>query len=146
LDRRLRVESIARLLVTLPALFLAFGPPLADLNSTHVTNPLWTSHARLHTVWLVCTNSLISLLALALLWHGSSQLQLRNLQLATTLVAAVLGGFFVAVATQPIYHGALTDPNGIPFKIGPLDANLAAFSVCALSLLVAIVLARRPAA
>lgn len=32
--------KLARILVTIPALIVAFVPPVADLNATHVTNPL----------------------------------------------------------------------------------------------------------
>ena len=142
-DRRIR---IARVLVTIPALFLAIAPPLADLNATHVGNPLWSAHARLHTVWLICTNSLISLLALVILWRGAQQPARGAVLLASALVGAVLLGFFVAAATQSMYGGALTDPNGIPFQVGPLDANLAGFSVLAVLLAVAVGAVWKPAA
>ena len=135
--------KIARILVTMPALFLAIGPPLADFNATHATNPLWPGHARLHMVWLVCTNSLIALLALAVLWRAPQQPKSAPILLAAARVGAVLLGFFVAAATQGAYAGTLTDPNGIPFHIGPLDANLAAFSVCAALLAVGVVLGRK---
>ena len=141
-EKRIR---IARILVTIPALFLAIGPPIADFNATHATNPLWPGHARLHMVWLVCTNSLIALLALAALWRTPQQPERGRLLLAATLVGAVLLGFFVAAATESAYAGTLADPNGIPFQVGPLDANLFAFSVCAALLAVAVGLARRRA-
>ena len=135
-DRRIR---IARVLVTIPALFLAIAPPLADLNATHVGNPLWSAHARLHTVW-------VGLLALGILWRGAQQPARGAVLLASALVGAVLLGFFVAAATQSMYGGALTDPNGIPFQVGPLDANLAGFSVLAVLLAVAVGAVWRPAA
>lgn len=121
----------ARILVAIPALMLSIIPPIADFNPSHVTNPLWPAHARLHTVWLVCSNSMISLLALAMLWRHRGDSHAGSIRLAATLLGAVLLGFFVAAASQSAYGGALTDPNGIPFRIGPLDANLAAFSLYA---------------
>jgi len=51
----------------------------------------------------------------------------------------------VASATQRSYGGALADTNGIPFRFGPLDANLAVFLACALLLVVAQLFVRRPA-
>lgn len=130
--------GLARILVTIPAAFLAIGPPIADLNATHVANPLWSAHARLHTVWLLCTNSLIAVLALVLMWRQADRPTRSSVLLASLLVGSVLLGFFVAAATQSAYGGALTDPNGIPFQIGSLDANLVAFSVLFVMLAVAV--------
>ena len=134
MNRRIKY---ARLLITVPAVFLAIVPPLADFNSTHVANPLWPPHARLHTVWLICTNSSIALLALAVLWARSGLPSRKSVLLAAALTGAILLGFFAAAATQSAYGGALTDSNGIPFRIGPLDANLAAFSALAVIVVVA---------
>jgi len=128
--------STARMLVTLPALFLALGPPIADLNATHVANPLWAGHARLHTMWLISTNSLVMIVALRLLWSGPPVR--RTVLLASVLVGAVVLGFFIAAATQSLYGGTLTDPNGIPFRVGPLDANLAGFGFLAVVLTIAV--------
>ena len=83
--------KLARLLVTGPALFLAVVPPLVDFNSTHVTNPLWTGHARLHTVWLLTTNSIIAVLALGLMWR---ELKVSSIRAGAILTAAPLAGFF----------------------------------------------------
>lgn len=128
--------STARMLVTLPALFLALGPPVADLNATHVANPLWPGHARLHTMWLISSNSLVMIVALGLLWSGPPVR--RTVLLASALVGAVLLGFFIAAGTQSLYGGTLTDPNGIPFQVGPLDANLAGFGFLAGVLAIAV--------
>jgi hypothetical protein len=135
--------GLARILVTLPALFLAIGPPLADLNATHATNPLWPGHARLHVVWLVSTNALIAVLALILVWRPSRPPGAAPVRQAAALVGVVLIGFFVAAATQTAYAGSLTDPNGIPFQIGSVDANLAGFTVCAGLLAGGVALTRR---
>ena len=143
MDRR---SKIARGLVTIPAVFVALVPPLVDLNETHVLNPLWTGHARLHTVWLIATNSLVSLIALGLLWLEPARSYRGSLFLSAGLVGAVLFGFLVAAATQPVYGGALTDPNGVALTFGPLDANLAVFSTFFFFVLAAIGLARKPAA
>jgi hypothetical protein len=141
LERRLK---IARLLVSVPALFLVLGPPVADLNASHVLNPSWSGHARLHTVWLITTNSLVCLVALRLLWRPLGGALRVSVLLAGTLVGFVLLGFFVAAATQTLYDGALTDPNGITIRVGSFDANLAAFSVLFCVLASAMVMASRP--
>ena len=72
-------QKIGRLLITVVAVFLAVGPPMADLNASHVANPLWPGHARLHTVWLISTNSLVAMIALALLWLRPATVQRARL-------------------------------------------------------------------
>lgn len=136
--------KIARLLLSLPALFLAIGPPFVDLNASHVLNPLWSGHARLHTVWLITTNSLISLVALWLLWRSAPGALRRSVHLAGVLVGAVLLGFFVAGGTQALYGGSFTDPNGIAQTVGGFDLNLAVFSLLFLVVVSAMVLGREP--
>jgi hypothetical protein len=140
-QRRIR---LARVLLTLPAVFLVVGPPIADFNMGHILNPLWPAHARLHTAWLVISNSLIALIALARLWRDARHPTRAGVLMASALIATILLGFFAAAATQSGYRGALTDPNGIPFQIASVDANLAVFSVwavivaCAIGLVVRI--------
>ena len=135
--------KIARVLVTLPAVFLAVVPPLVDLNESHVLNPLWIGHARLHTVWLLATNSLVSLLAIVILWRPALGSLRLSVLLGVGLVGAVLTGFFVAAATQSAYGGSLTDPNGVAITAGPLDANLATFALLYCLIIAALFLVRR---
>jgi hypothetical protein len=137
--------NIARILVTIPAFFLAIVPPLVDLSESHVLNPLWIGHARLHTVWLLATNSLVSLIALGVVWRPSALSTRHAVLFGAALVGAVLSGFFVAAATQSAYDGSLTDPNGVAAKVGPLDANLAMFSLLLCLLIVAVAMVRKPA-
>lgn len=42
---------IPKLLVTIGILFYALAVPLLEINATHVFNPEWVPHARLHEVW-----------------------------------------------------------------------------------------------
>lgn len=143
MDRRCK---IARILVTIPAAFLAVGPPLVDLNESHVLNPLWIGHARLHTVWLLATNSMVALTALGVLWRHPGYPLRPAVLLGAGLVGSILVGFFVAAATHPAYGGSLTDPNGVSITAGPIDANVAAFALLLCLVAAAVLLVRRPAA
>lgn len=142
-DRQLR---LARLLVAIPAVILAIVPLLADFNPTHAVNPLWPAHARLHAVWLVFTTSLISLLALLVLYRRGREPTRERVYLAAALLGSVLGGFFLAGATQHLYGGSFTDPNGIATQVGSPDANLVGFSIMAVAVAAGVLVARRPVA
>jgi hypothetical protein len=132
--------------LSIAALHLVFIPPIADLNASHVLNPLWPGHARLHTVWLITTNSLIAMASLWLLWRPPQGELQKAIRLAGTLVGAILIGFFVAGSTQGLYGGALTDVDDPGRKIVGLDPNVAAFSLHLFLVAVSLVLSRRPAA
>jgi hypothetical protein len=124
---------LARLVITVPAFFFIVGPPIADFNASHVANPLWPGHARLHTVWLIGTNALIGGFALAILWGRAGAVSRTRLLSAAALVASVLLGFLVAGATRSLYGGTFSDANGAAPQIGPLDANLAVFGFFAVA-------------
>ncbi len=135
--------STARILLTIPALFLALVPPLVDFTPTHVLNPLWSPHARLHTVWLLGTNALVCIVALGLLWRPVDARARERVLLAAGLIGSVLAGFFIAAATHPLYGGALTDVNGVEGTVAGLDLNLITFSVLGLDVAAAAFLAWR---
>ncbi len=134
--------SIARALITFTAAFLAIVPPIADISVTHIFHPEWTGHARLHTVWLITTNALVSVVAIIWMWRPGVEDVPRAIRRAATLVGCVLLGFFVAGATQGLYGGSFSDPGGVAPAAGGIDANLAAFSVHACIVLVALFLLR----
>lgn len=130
---------LARLVIAVPAIFFVVGPPIADFNASHIANPLWPGHARLHTVWLICTNALIGVFALTLLWGRAGLVSRTRLLSAAALVGSVLLGFLTAGATQSLYGGSFSDANGAAPQIGPLDANLAVFGFFALALVPAVI-------
>ena len=45
--------------------------PVFELKSTHLTNPEWPSHARLHEAWQLLTNAAISVIAITALLVAS---------------------------------------------------------------------------
>ena len=112
-----------RILITLATLLYGIAPLFADLNATHVLNPEWPPHSRVHMVWLLGTNFCIAALALWLLWFRAQQL------LAAVLGLCVMAGFWIAVATIPLYGGALSDARGIDTRILGIEANAFVFGI-----------------
>jgi hypothetical protein len=92
---------IARMLITIGVVFYSVAVPLLEINDTHVFNPEWPPHARLHEVWQLVTNSLIGLLALWLTWAR------RNVRLPAALALLVMGGFLAAYALRDLYGGSM---------------------------------------
>ena len=141
-----RSLEYARVLVTIPALWIAIVPPIADLNESHIFSPLWSGHARFHTFWLLTSSSLSSLLAIFLLWKGPRAGSREAVLTAAAIMGALLGGFFSAALFRPIYDGTLSDLEAATGVSRRIDPNFVAFSALLIVLVVGVLLARRPAA
>ena len=94
------------------------GPLLIDVGITHLQNPDWDAHARVHEVWRLSTNTLIAFLGLYLIWIMQKEL------LAAILSLCLLLGFWVSVLLMPFYDGLAIgqgvnelEPFGIPLNI-----------------------------
>jgi len=124
---------LARVLLTLPAIMLGVDPLRIDLSPTHLLNPSWPAHARLHEAWLLSTGALVTCVALYFIWFYRGQHRF-GLTLAAVLLGCIDVGFFIAAATMPLYGGILTDPavaamqpgNGLMFGY---SANLVVFII-----------------
>ena len=113
-------SNAARLVVTVATVWYGFVPLLADLNPTHLFNPNWTPHARMHLSWLLSANMLLATYALVLIWRFKETVR------AIMIGLCVVGGFWVATLTRGFYGGKLVDPDlDVHFLIG-INPNLVA--------------------
>ena len=94
------------------------GPLSIDVGITHLLNPDWDAHARVHEVWRLSTNTFIAFLGLYLIWIMQKEL------LAAILSLCLLLGFWVSVLLMPFYDGLAIgqgvnelEPFGIPLNI-----------------------------
>lgn len=55
---------IPKIFITLGVLVYAIVVPYLEINASHVFNPEWVPHARLHEVWQLVTNCAIGVVAL----------------------------------------------------------------------------------
>lgn len=115
---RLRVT---RIIFTVLIVVYAVLPMLAEFNATHVVNPDWPGHARLHNVWLIVQNALLGLLALYLIWVQPSR---GNLLIAGSIGAIIFGSFLIAGGTAPLYGGSFTDPGAEVIVVDGTDINV----------------------
>jgi hypothetical protein len=46
-----------RIIITFCIVLYAIAVPFLEINDTHVFNPDWTPHVRIHEVWQLITNS-----------------------------------------------------------------------------------------
>ncbi|MEL6934647.1 MAG: DUF6640 family protein [Pseudomonadota bacterium] len=121
-----------KITVSAATLFYGFVPAIADLNDTHLFNPLWSSHARFHGAWFLAFAAGVALIALYLTWWRDDVVVPIFLGLMFAL------GFWVATVFGPDYGGALVDPNGHTQTVLGIEANLFLFSVLTLLLIAAL--------
>ena len=134
-------RPVGRILMTVSVLLASALPILVDISESHVFNPVWPPHARVHEVWLLSTGAGVGAVALGLIWIRP------QLVLAAVLTACILGGFLVAAATAPFYGGVLVDPATAHLmpnhdRVFGFPANLFAFLLALIILLLGLFSAR----
>lgn len=96
-----------KVLLTIGVLLYAAVVPYLEINDSHVFNPAWVAHARLHEVWQLFTNSSLGVIALWLIWFTQD-----GRGKASLIALLVTGGFLAAIALQDIYGGSMVHPDG----------------------------------
>lgn len=114
---------LAKLIITFGALLFGVGVPLLEINQTHVFNPLWEPHVRLHEVWQLATNSALAFLALWLTWKH------KQIRLASILAMLVTGGFLFAYFTRNLYGGSMVLSDGSEKFVFGINLGLLAFGI-----------------
>ena len=116
--------------VTMNAIVFALLIPVLELNSSHLTNPLWPSHARLHEAWQLLTNAAIAILALRLAFSR------QNSWIAIALCLITEVSFLIAWATSSSYGGSMLHSDGTQMAIAGI--NVAVLIVAALTSLLVV--------
>ena len=112
--------TIAKLLTSLCLILAGMGPLLLDIGDTHLFNPNWDEHSRVHEVWRLVTNVMIAFLGLYLIWKKNMH------SIASLLSLCMILGFMISVITMPFYNG-LAVGNGID-ELSPFNIPLNIFS------------------
>ena len=108
----------SKYLTTICLLLGTILPLIVDTGHTHLLNPDWDAHSRVHEVWRLSTNIFIAVIGLYLLWVNN------YLLLPALLSSCIVLGFFSAIFTMSLYGGVtigegIEEPNpfGIPANI-----------------------------
>ena len=121
---RSRSLLAVRLLLTITA-FEFFGPVFRDSNTSHLLNPGWPGHARVHLVWLLGFMLFSGVANLYLVWWRRP-VDLRDLWLSAAWQSCNLGGFWAAYALEHVYGGQIAVP-GTHLQILGWDENVFVF-------------------
>ncbi|KAL2134380.1 hypothetical protein VTI74DRAFT_299 [Chaetomium olivicolor] len=62
---------LGKLLLSIDAIALLLGAPIADYNHTHIFNPRWTPHAKFHGAQTISLSVVLGLATLYYTWRPS---------------------------------------------------------------------------
>ncbi|MEK6154717.1 hypothetical protein WIW50_15720 [Flavobacteriaceae bacterium 3-367] len=117
-----------KLTVTFSVILYAIAVPYLEINNTHVFNPDWTPHVRIHEVWQLITNSVIGVLCLWLVWKK------RDKWISTLLSMFITGGFLVAYMLKETYGGSMKYLDGSEKTLAGINIGVLGFGVAFLLL------------
>ena len=112
---------MTKYLTTLCLLAGGILPVLVDVNPSHILNPDWDSHARVHEAWRLSTNFLIFSLAIFLLWYKGME------KLAGLLSLCIHFGFVIGTLLMPLYGGEPVGEGMLEPKIVDIPLNMLFF-------------------
>ena len=101
----------AKIILSLSALLYLAVLPFMEISDTHVFNPDWPGHARMHEVWQLAVHFALAVLAL---WLGWVRGQVR---LGAAILLIVTGGFVFAYAIAGAYGGDMKYADGTELNV-----------------------------
>lgn len=116
-------------IITFSILLYAIAVPFLEINDTHVFNPDWTPHVRIHEVWQLITNSGIGLLCLWLVWVK------KETKISAILSLLVTGGFLLAFALKEQYGGSMKYLDGSEKTLFGINIGILGFGIAFVLLL-----------
>ena len=112
-----------RSIVTFSILLYAIVVPFMEINATHVFNPNWTPHVRIHEVWQLITNSCIGLFCLWLVWVK------KETRVSAILSLLITGGFLLAFALKDSYGGSMKYLDGSEKQLLGINNGVLGFGI-----------------
>lgn len=107
-----------RTVLTIAVSVLGVLVPYLEYSPTHIFNPDWPGHAKLHDVWQLLTNSAFSAAAVFLAWTKV------DLRLAARLGLVAPVAFLISFFTMDLYGGSMVNSDGTELRFGSVNASL----------------------
>jgi len=117
-------------IITFSIILYAIVVPFLELNNTHVFNPDWTPHVRIHEVWQLFTNTGIGVLCLWLVWFKNET------KISAILSLLITGGFLLAYILQDLYGGSMKYLDGSEKTLLGVNIGVLGFGIAFLLLVI----------
>lgn len=121
-----RSSLCAKIILSICLLPFGLLTPILEIGPTHVFNPDWPGHARLHEVWQLVTHSALALMCLWLTWR------IGQVRLAALIALLVSVGFLAAYVLSPLYGATMKHSDGTELSIGGINSAVAIMVAAAL--------------
>ena len=121
--------KMKKTIITFSIVLYAIAVPFLEINNTHVFNPDWTPHAKIHEVWQLITNTGIGLLCLWLVWIK------KETKISALLSLLVTGGFLLAFSLKELYGGSMKYLDGSEKTLFGINIGVLGFGAAFLLLL-----------
>ncbi|WP_347923958.1 hypothetical protein [Pontimicrobium sp. SW4] len=115
-------------IITFSIILYAVIVPFLEINATHVFNPDWTPHVRIHEVWQLITNSSIGLLCLWLVWVK------KETKISALLSLLITGGFLLSFILKDSYGGSMKYLDGSEKTLLGINIGVLGFGIAFLLL------------
>ena len=125
---------MSKYFTSIALIFAGLGPLSIDVGITHLLNPDWDAHARVHEVWRLSTNSFIAFIGLYLIWIMQKEL------LAALLSLCLLLGFWVSVFLMPFYDGLAVGQGVDELEPFGVSINIISFAVVSIIQIVGLII------
>ncbi|WP_190808924.1 hypothetical protein [Flagellimonas sp. S3867] len=116
-------------IITFSIILYAVAVPILEINPTHVFNPDWTPHVKIHEVWQLITNSGIGILCLWLVWIK------KETKISAILSLLITGGFLLAYMLQDLYGGSMKYLDGSEKTLLGINIGVLGFGIAFILLL-----------
>ncbi len=114
-----------KILITLCLATFGLMVPIHEIGPTHVLNPDWPEHARLHEVWQLITNCGIAALAFWLAWFRD------QVRMASGLSLIVVGGFLMSFVIRSSYDGSMRHSDGTELTVAGINSAVLVMAIAA---------------
>lgn len=129
--------NMKKTILTISIILYAIVVPILEINASHVFNPDWTPHAKIHEVWQLVTNSGIGLLCLWLVWIK------KETKISTILCMLITGGFLLAYGLKRFYGGSMKYLDGSEKTILDINIGVLGFGIAFILLLSTLLLSSK---
>lgn len=106
--------------------------PVLEVSDTHVFNPDWPAHARLHEVWQLLSNAGLALMSVYLLRFE------QFLLIAASISLIQSAGFVASVLLSDFYGGSMIHSDGSELMINGFNPAVVLMMLLSIGLIFAI--------
>lgn len=111
-----------------------FVNPYLEISTTHLFNPDWSGHARLHNAWQLISNFSFSVFAVWLVWKNDSPI------LASVVALIISVSFLVGYIFRNIFGGTMQYADGSELLIFGVNPAVGCLVFVTLGLLTSLAL------